>query len=217
MKLSKTLRTAGRVAVAVVVVIMLCMGIALQKDTLVAVWKPMAICVPAAVLTGLLPPEAFSTLTGTMKPLWNRLAAAAIAFSLLFGGLYSLSYFFADKDSAQMMRVEVVNKFTEERHQMKRVSRKVYTRGPRYNVYCLQLEYPDGSLRKIEVSASEYIRIRRGNKVTLELRQGLLGVPVVRLQRPLGTSNQRYGMRTRDTYAPRQYMACACGTHFIKA
>lgn len=106
--------------------------------------------------------------------------AAFIAnFSFILCGFYTLNYHFSDNSTRLKYEAPVIRKFSQERLRNKRVGRRVYC-SEKYKVYFIEIELPDGKTKKIEKSLGEYMKIKKGRKISIYEEKGLWGIKVIK-------------------------------------
>ncbi len=155
-------------------------ALALHSNTMVAWWKPCALCLVIAsggtLLLNKLIKQAFSL----RYNIFNFLIAFIFTFSLLIGLFYSINYYASDKESSQQQSVKVIDKFSEEHYRVKRVSRHAVARDEKYKVYYIVIGLPDGHEKKISLSMEKYAKIRVGKDIRISIEKGFFGVPVIK-------------------------------------
>lgn len=176
----KVLRSIAMIVVASVSLILLGMAAVLHDKTLVAWWIPVAVCAAIAVPCAVVLQVLIGRLTQFGKTIWNVLTAWGVAFSCLIGLFYILNFYNADAASVREYSAPVIRKYAKDRYHTRRVSRNRVVRGEKYRVYFLSIELPDSKLKEIEVSLSDYNRVKAGKQLSLQLETGLFGVPVIK-------------------------------------
>ncbi len=83
------------------------------------------------------------------------------------------------ENHGEKIRVKTTRLYTETRYHTKRVSRKVYTRGAPYTVFCIEIEMPDGSHRNFDIKKKKYDSIDVGDTVAIPVRSGALWLDVL--------------------------------------
>ncbi len=174
------LRAVAMIVVVAVTLILLGTASVLHDKTLVAWWIPVAVCAAIAVPCALGLQGIIGRLTQFGKRIWNVLTAWVVVFSSLIGLFYILNFYNTDAASVREYSAPVIRKYTQDRYHTRRVSRNRVVRGDKYRVYFITIELPDGRLKKIEVSLSQYNRIKTEKQLSLQLETGLFGVPVIK-------------------------------------
>lgn len=87
---------------------------------------------------------------------------------------------FADESTLRIERAEVVAHYREKHYRSQRVSRHSYRRGEPYYVYVVALRFPSGSEKNFRLSLSQYNRLRTGLSISVSVREGFFGFPVVK-------------------------------------
>lgn len=162
--------------------IILLLGLAsvLQRNTIIDWWIPTGACALLALPCGYLIKGLIGKLTHFEKPIWNILAGAMLSFAIIIGLLYSLNYYKSDLASEYKYSAEVVNKYSRENYRVQRVSRNRVRRGEKYWVYYICIRLEDGRIKKMEVPVSEYLKIRVGTHIPLQMQTGFFGIPVIK-------------------------------------
>lgn len=161
-------------------IISLGMAAVIQNNTLIDWWVPASVCAVVAIPCGILLKGVVRWITHFVRPMWNIIAGCVLSFAVFLGSFYALNYYMADEASSQEYRVPVLDKFTEEHYHVQRVSRYRVRRGQKYQVYYVYVELPDSSGKKIEVPVSEYVKIKKGRRITLRMERGLFGITVIK-------------------------------------
>lgn len=169
-------------------------------------WIPvvivMAITIPLALpMRGL-----WQWLTGKQNVALNMLCHLIFTFPLLLCAALTVNLFTADKNPVNTEAV-VERVYTETRYHTKRVSRKVYTRGAPYTVYCVEIQFPEGERRHFDIKKKVYNRLSKGDTVSVDVKKGALGMRVfngseMRLPEK-ATPNHKY--ETRNQRMRRKY------------
>lgn len=163
-----------------IVVASLGMTFALQRDTIVDWWKPAAVCFIPACLFGYMLVGVMRAITGVRNRLINIFAGVVVSFSILSGSFYILNFYKSDAESSKTCHALVVNKYSEERYMVRRVSRHRSVRGQKQMVYYIIIKLPDERTKKIEVPVREYVKMHNGQKLTLKIENGFFGIPVIK-------------------------------------
>lgn len=167
------------VAVALASIFLSGLALTLHGRTVVDVRISVVAGAGAAVVVSILLRRAVCALSGE-----NRMAGfiltAVFVFSLGTGLFYAVNYYGSDKDSAVKHQAEVTRKFTEEHYQVRRVSRNRAVRGRKYKVYRIDVALPGGHVKRIDVPAGRYSKIKKGGKLELSVEKGFFGVPVIK-------------------------------------
>lgn len=171
--------TVVLVILAFVVISALGMGVAIQSNTLAPRLLPTCALALAACLFGIALKKVMRAITESDKWWLNYAAGAILGFSLLFGAFYGLNFFLSDAGSAQPFATSVTRKYTEERRETQRNSRRHYTTRTR-TAFCLEVTLPNGRVRKYDVSPGQYAKTKVGHPVTLTVETGFFGIPVVK-------------------------------------
>jgi len=119
-------------------------------------------------------------MTGFRRWYANALTAAAFMFTLFLAAFYSLNYYKSRSDSSVTYQATVLNKISEEHYRTRRISRHHSVRGEKYRVYSLLLQMPDGKTKEVRVTPEQFIRCANGRPITVNLEQGLFGIPVIK-------------------------------------
>lgn len=172
-------RTITLIILLAITIISLGLAVVLQGKTLVEWWKPVAICLIPAVIVGLTAANAMRRLTGRNRRWLNAAAMSVLSFSLILGAFYTINFCKTTGSSAVTYHAEVIQKFTRERYDMKRVGRRT-VRGKKHKVYNVVIELPGASMKKFAVSSRQYAQTRVGQRLKVEVRNGLFGLPVIK-------------------------------------
>lgn len=156
------------------------MAIALQHNTFVNGWIPFSIAAVVGTTTGIWGWKMWRRLTGS-ESVWINFPAHAVFFTgMVLFAIYALNYYCADPATAHEEQAVVARRYTKTRHRTERVGRRGYRQGAPYKVYFIELDFPGGRSKDMELSRSQYVSRHKGDTVTLSLREGLLGLTVIR-------------------------------------
>ncbi len=118
-------------------------------------------------------------LTG-MNNRWINIIFSVVAVGCIaMCALLVINYNGATFSKQTEVKAEIVEKVRKTKHHTRRVGRRTYTTGQVYYVYELSLSLPDGRQTKIDVSLSDYNRVRTGESVGIRLATGALGWDVI--------------------------------------
>ena len=188
----RTINIIIMIILTTAVILLLGLASVLQRNTIIDWWIPAGACALLALPCGILLKGFIGKLTLFKKAIWNILAGIVFSLSVFIGTFYALNYYNSDESSAKEFSALITNKFTEEHHRTQRVSRNHVIRGDKYLVYCISVEMPDGRRKKMEVSPGEYIKIRVGKHIKLQIEDGLFGIPVIKnMKFPVRQYNSR--------------------------
>lgn len=168
------------IALGLIVIVSAGLAFAFKNDTIIEWWVPVVACALPAVPVGYLLRKPLCSIIMNDNR-WLGGAAAAIAtFVILIGAFYSLNYFITDDDSTRQYDVTIIGKSTAERYRTRRAGRNRVVQGEKYITYTATVRWPDGREKDFPVTAGEYVRLRKGDKVSLTTGTGLFGVPVIK-------------------------------------
>ena len=156
------------------------MAAALHRNTLIESWKPVTVCAAITiVIEGLLVSLQLQNFNNTNARIRTAITALLI-FSCMTCGFYAINYFGADDTGLIHTQAPVISKYSQKRHHSRRVGRNRYIPGQEYYVYYIALSLPNGKEKHQQVSAGQYINIRKGQKMSVDIQSGLFGVPVLK-------------------------------------
>lgn len=151
----------------------------LSSITLIS-WKiPVLASLALALLAAIPLSKTLPRLTTCANRPVNYTVAVIIAGIVFVGAYYSINYFGADKESATRTEATITRKYTKERYHSNRVGRNHYVRGSKYHVYYIEACLPDSTLIDRQIPLSRYNRLKKGRKIPVEIRKGMLGAPVL--------------------------------------
>lgn len=176
-----------RMTVAAALVLMatasLGISISIQGYTLVEWWKPVCGCgLLGLVASGRLH-KAMRRLTGTTGAALNYAAAFVLSFSMVSGCFYAVNFYQSDAGSRQVCSALVVSKYAKEHYRVRRVSRHTAARGEKYYTYHVGVRLPDGREKSVAMPVDEYVKVRKGQRVSISVEEGLFGIPVIKGRR----------------------------------
>ncbi len=178
------------VALILVVILLLGASMAFQTFTLVEWWKPMAACVPIAVLLTLSFARLIKKASRRTSVFLNYALCFVLSFSILLSAFYFFNYQFTDPSVSLEYSVPVVRKFSEERTRAKGSGRRGHG-VEKYNVHFIEIELSDGHTKKLEKPLREYLRIKVGDKIKIREEKGLFGINVIKMNHNQSNSNNK--------------------------
>lgn len=156
-------------------------GYVLFERTLVEWWIPVAGAIFLAVfITPLLIPVSRKITTSYNK--WiNSMCSFLMSGTLAYFALLGCNYWYADAGSQHEITGTVVEKIVNEQRRYRRVGRgRMAPTGERYYNYYIVVRFDGDYVKKMQVSAKSYSRIRTGSERTYNLQKGLLGFNVIK-------------------------------------
>lgn len=154
----------------------------MSGHTLVAVKWPVMISMLASLLSGLIAWRVWRCVTKSRCFAWNYILHSIILCGVLLFGFYGLNTAFPGKDSSHEERVTVVRKWSEQKNRMRRVGRGRYVPGEKYTVYRFRMKFENGMEKNIDVTLREYMSVRQGGEIKVEMERGLFGIPFFRMR-----------------------------------
>lgn len=167
----------------------------LMNDTLLNQWFFWGVIGFVSLATGAVLARRWERITRVSNFAVN-LAIHVFVFALFLAfGTLVLNYATAGLDDAEPTEVSVEKKFTKTRYHSQRAGRRTYKRGTPYQVYFIGLDIPDFGERSFEIPRSVYNSVRTGDRATIKMARGCLGLEVVdRMSvKPLRNSTGRRG------------------------
>lgn len=155
-------------------------AITIQRSTLI---DGRLVCIVAAVLAivaGVFTRTAFMRILRVRSASIAAIAGAALMWATALCLFYSSNYLFTRPGTTEAHTAEVSRKYTEQRYRYYRVGRSGGSRRVPYTAHCIDVELPNGSVKTYTLTASQYVKARRGQKVPLTIATGLYGIPVVK-------------------------------------
>ena len=168
------------IILALVVVAALGMSSALQSDTLTEWWKPASACMAAALIAGYPLRKGIRLLIGDRMKWLRYPIAVVITFSMLLFAFYSLNYYLSDNSTRYEYTGKIINKYSAERYRTRRTPGGRSVRGEKYTAYFIVIEMPEGKRKRLSVNTGNYVQLKRGKKVRMDIETGLFGIPVIR-------------------------------------
>lgn len=169
----------GRLTIIVLVLVLVVLGYVYYEKTLITWWEPVAVSFVAALLTAPLLFKYWKWLTGTDHRIVNMLCHAYVTGCLIYFFILGGNYLLADEESVVAEKVLVLDKKAETRELRQRVARHRYrTKTVRY--YYLNVQFDDGTCKKVPVSLTVYNRSRIGGYRTFKLQRGGWGFRVIK-------------------------------------
>lgn len=149
------------------------------SETLVAWWVPVACVAVVTVAAGVPMMRIWPKLTGRQNVLLSWLCQLIIVGPVLLCTVLTLNMACASDSSAVTADVVVARCYRETRYHTRRVSRRVYTRGAPYYVYCVEIDVNRDNRCTLEIPKKKYDRIYKGDTLRVDIKRGLFGMDVI--------------------------------------
>lgn len=140
-------------------------------------WIPALVTAIPAIALALPARGLWRWFTGRDNVALNLICHILFTYPLLLCVALTVNYATSGKGNVRENAI-VERVYRETRYKTRRVSRKVYTRGAPYYVYCIEIRLPDSRKRDIEVQKNIYNRVSRGDTVGIDVSRGVLGMSV---------------------------------------
>lgn len=154
----------------------------LSDRTHVNALLPLGVAACVAVAAACTLGNALRNFTGIRNRALN-IAVLMVAFTIMADfAILTANYTGASEDSSREVSAELIEKHVRTEYGTRRVGRGRYVRDSSHKIYHYEytLRLPDGSTIKKDTDAGHYTRLRRGQHMTVELREGAFGWTVVR-------------------------------------
>lgn len=181
MFIAKSTNTPASVAIVVLVVVWLLAGglaMALYSRTLVELWIPVATCSVLSLLSGVWLWKPWQRLTDSESMLPNFICHFFFSLVIFLGFFFAANRFLASGPDYEE-RVRVERKYSEKKYRSRRVGRNRYARGEAYYEYYAEIRLGDGRTKQLKLPLATYNNTRSGSTMTLHLRRGFFGLPVI--------------------------------------
>ena len=176
-------RVVGRAIVGTIVCLAAlgCFGlsVALQHDTLINGWIPVSVAAVLGIGTSFMGWKLWIWLTDSRNMWINAAVHAILAAGVLLAAFYSINYWGRDDDTSHIEKVKVTSRYYKLHHRTERNGRRSYSRGAPYKVYFIQVTFPDGRTKDLQLPYSEYSRLRKSDIIDIELATGFFRIPVI--------------------------------------
>lgn len=154
-------------------------GYVVYERTCVSWWLPVAAAAGAAMGSLALPGFWRRCPAGSDGRILRAVCQLYAVGTLVYGGLLDLNSRLAPASATVEQQVTVLEKVRVERKRYQRIGRHRYrANGVRVNYY-LEVAFDNGFEKRIPVSPDGYNRARENAPLTLQLRAGFLGYPVI--------------------------------------
>ena len=177
-----TRRDFSRIIVGVVIILISFFSIgavgAFAQYTLVNRWIPFLISFFIAAATGLTLWRIWRRFTDIQVFWVNYLCHLICVTCFCWGAFYLLNSTVTIRP-AHPEDVVIERKYTVTRYHTRRVGRRSVGRGAPYTVYKVKARFPDGAIRSFELPGSRYKQLRKGRSITINIRRGIFGAPVI--------------------------------------
>ncbi|MEZ3597585.1 MAG: hypothetical protein K1V81_00670 [Paramuribaculum sp.] len=100
---------------------------------------------------------------------------SAVACFIFLGGNYTFGSYNTHKEEAVVERL-----YTKTEHRTKRVGRRYVRTGEPYKVYYIELSFGNGKKKSIRLGQKGFCGHKKGEKLDLELAEGIFGIPVIK-------------------------------------
>lgn len=179
---------SGRILLRAILATIVCLvslgcygfSITLHHDTLINGWWPLGISAAVAIITSLWGWQLWKWLTD-MRAVWvNCIVHIIVTTSVLLLLFYSINYYGSRPSSEITRDVEITSRYYKIHHHSNRTGRHSYSRGAPYKVYFIQITFPSGRTKDLQLPYSEYRRLHKGSHLSLQLQRGFFGIPVIK-------------------------------------
>ncbi|MDE6371718.1 MAG: hypothetical protein K2K92_09560 [Duncaniella sp.] len=171
-----------KIGLAVLVMLMLTgRTMMLYYNAVIAWWIVPAVATALALALSLHTWRGFRWLTGLRSMLPNYLCSVAVLSIFTSFLFFEVNSLLSRSDTERTEPGIVTAHVREERHRTRRVGRRYVTNGEKYYEYNLLITLDDGSSKLIRVSNSRYRNIKNGDSLTVPVREGGLGVAIMRI------------------------------------
>lgn len=168
------------VVITIVAIVFTMLGVVaavLQQRTIINCWKPALTFGVLALVVGFLWRGSLSRWLRISVPLVAAIAGAAMTWSAELCLFYTTNYCFSRPSTAIDYEARVTRKYSQQRYRY--VGRRGTRRVP-YTAYCIDVQMPQGRVKTFSLTASQYVKARKGQKLPATIEQGLFGIPVVK-------------------------------------
>lgn len=157
------------------------MGMIYLEKTLVSFWVPAGIAVGVAIVS-LLPGIKIWKALFPIRKIWvAALAHTVFAGVLVFFLIMCVNYTGTDFEKGETVTAEISGKFIKERTRTNRGRRHHGGYHTKYNTWHIELTFPDGRKKELQISHDTYYRLRNGGHIELKVARGSLGMDVIEL------------------------------------
>ena len=153
--------------------------IGLQSLTLIKWWISLLISGVMAAGSGTVLWRMWQRLTGNHAFTPNFICHF-VFITFLLSGLFYIVNFSASSSDVRKEKAMVISKYREKHHQSRRVGKNRYVSGPEYYEYYVEVDFPEGKSKNIQLPYSIYKGIKKDNDITLSLARGFFGIDVIR-------------------------------------
>lgn len=186
------MKTALYIILALATLMLYGWAMALYADTLVNPLPLVAVAIGLALLLWIPAKKLWERLLPQLNAFWRLTAHLAVETAVVLAAILAINYYGASKESTHTEKATVENRYTEQRHRTRRISRRIYTNsGEAYTVYFMVIRLDDGRSKTIQIDNRRYRQIRVGATVSLPVSRGLLGMPVTDLRKIQSNSGSK--------------------------
>ena len=177
-----TRRDFYRILVGIVLVLLFLFSIgavgAFAQYTLINRWTPFFIALFIAASSGLTLWRVWRWFTD-IEVFWVNYICHIIAGTCLCWGLFYLLNSTVTISPPRSEEIRIESKYTVTRYHTRRVGRRAVGRGSPYTVYKIKARFPNGDIRSFEIPGRRYKQLRKDRYITVNVRRGLFGAPVM--------------------------------------
>lgn len=167
-----------RCAAGVAVLFLAVWGYVCFERTLIVWWLPVAVAGSAALAAMPFAGDRWRWLIGSRDAVCNRLCHLCVVGAVVYAGFMSGNFLPAGEDSEYKESVLVERKAKEQRKEYRRVNRRNHLVRV-HDVWCLYVRFDNGMRKRIEVPLGRYRQARETERVTVSMRRGRFGYPVI--------------------------------------
>lgn len=155
-------------------------AVTLQRSTIIDGRVPAAVFAALSAVGAVFLRGAFSRALRIPSRLIAAISGGALMWTATLCMFYSANYLFTRPASTAEYEAVITRKYTEQRYRTYRVGRRGGSRRVPYTAHCIDVQLPQGRVKTYTLTASQYIKARRGQRLHTVIEQGLFGIPVVK-------------------------------------
>lgn len=163
---------------AITAVIALAVSAVMQAHALIAWWKPASLCVAFAALSGSVMWRWWRYITQRQNFTINLICHIVFVTAVSLMLVYICNYWGASNRTSSTQTTVVAKKYYKERQRTQRSGRRMVSTGEKYNVYYIDVRFPSGLCKSIELPYSRFRRIHKGDSLDFSVTPGNLGIPI---------------------------------------
>lgn len=178
--MSKTTGTISIIVTTIVAIGTYGVAAVMFNNLLTPWWIPGGYAFAFAVLTFVLAPKTASIVTDSANRWVNGIVHVGVITGVFLCSITAVNNIGVSSRVPEHVDAQIVKAYQTTHYTSRRISRNTYVKGSPYQVYHLQLLFPNGKEKTVTVPRETYTKLSRRKTVPVTLTPGLLGMQIIR-------------------------------------